>query len=293
MPLTARRAVAVQLADMLAIPTEELQRHTPIPIKVLPDLTSLYRHMARHMADAIETNNAAGRPTSFILPVGPTQQYPELARIINAESIDCGNLTTFNMDDYLDWQGRAIPEDHPMSFRRAMRDLLWTEVDARLRMPEERMYFPDVRCPETMDEAFDRYGPVDVCYASVGYHGHVAFNEGITSRWHKVSEEEFLNARTHLVALAADTFVINSAREAGGNCEMIPPFAVTVGMRDIMAARHMEVVFYCGHWQQTVLRRTLFQDPTVEYPGTFLKRHESIAVSADAVTAAPPEVTPY
>ena len=283
----------MELNEMLTIPTDELPKHTTIPITVLGDLDQFHKHLARHMADTIIANNKAGRPTSFILPVGPTGQYPEFAKIVNVERIDCRDVTTFNMDEYMDWQGKVIPESHPMSFKTAMRDLLFAHIDEDLRMPAERMFFPDPRRPEEMDRAFDTYGPADVCYAGVGYHGHVAFNEGIVSRWYKVPEEEFLNARTHIVALADDTFVINSVREAGGNCQMIPPFAVTIGMKDIMASRHIEGVFYCGHWQRTVFRRTLFQEPTVEYPGTFLKTHKSFAVSIDALTAAPPEARPF
>lgn len=279
--------------EMLSLAAEELCQHTNIPISILPDLDALYRHIARHMADIIIKNNEAGKPTSFILPVGPTRQYPEFAEIVNTEKIDCGKVTTFNMDEYLDWQGRAIPESHLLSFRAVMTDLFWNRIDEKLRMPLEKMFFPDPRCPEKMDQAFDTYGPVDCCYAGVGYHGHVAFNEGIISRWYKVPEDEFLNARTHIVALADDTFVINSVREAGGNCEIFPPFAVTIGMKDILASKHIEGVFYCGQWQQTVFRRTMFQAPTVEYPGTFLKRHSSFSITIDALTASAPEIKPY
>jgi len=283
----------METAQMLSFPTEELAKHTHIPINVLPSIEDLYRHLARHMADTVKANNEAGVPTSFILPVGPTQQYPAFAEIVNAERIDCRRVTTFNMDEYMDWQGRLIPEDHPMNFKLAMQELLWSRIEDELRWPVSRMFFPDPRSLDEMDAALDQYGPVDVCYAGVGYHGHVAFNEGIVSRWYKVPESEFLNARTHIVALADDTFVINSVREAGGNCEIIPPFAVTVGMKDIMASKHIEGVFYCGHWQRTVFRRTLFQEPTVEYPGTLLKRHPDFSISIDALTAAPPETRPY
>jgi len=283
----------MELSEMLSIPAEDLSRHTEVPIAMLPDMDAFYNHLARHMADLVAANNNAGKPTSFILPVGPTQQYPEFARIVNAERIDCRNVTTFNMDEYMDWQGRLIPESHPMNFKTTMKEVLWSRIDEDIRIPLERMFFPDPRCPEEMDAAFDAYGPADSCYAGVGYHGHVAFNEGIVSRWYKVPEDEFLNARTHIVALADDTFVINSVREAGGNCSMIPPFAVTIGMKDILASKHVEGVFYCGHWQRTVFRRTLFQESTVEYPGTFLKRHASFGISIDAVTAAPPEAKPY
>ena len=283
----------MNLAEMLKIPAEELQNHTKIPIKILPDMKSLYEHLAHSMADLIVANNKEDRRTTMILPVGPTQQYPIFAEIVNKEDINCRNLYTFNMDEYLDWQGRSIPESHPMSFKACMKALLWSQIAPELRMPENQMFFPHPQRIDELDEKLDELGGADICYAGVGYHGHVAFNEGIVSRWYKIPEEEFLNARTHIVSLADDTFVINSVREAGGNCEIIPPFAVTIGMKDIMASKHIEGVFYCGEWQRTVFRRTLFQKSTIEYPGTFLKRHPNFSISIDTNTAASPEIAPY
>ncbi len=283
----------MKLNEMLAIPTAELSKHTTIQVTVLPDMPSYYLALARHMADIVKKNNAADKATSLILPVGPTLQYPEFAKIVNRERIDCRNVVTLHMDEYLDWQGRMIPENHQMSFRKVIREMLWSKIEQDIRIPWEKMFFPDVCCPEKMDEAFDTYGPADACYAGVGYHGHVAFNEAIISRWYKVPEDEFMNARTHIIALADDTFVINSVREAGGNCEMFPPFAITIGMKDIMASKEMVGVFYCGHWQQTMFRRTLFQEPTLDYPGTYLKNHPNFRVFADAITAAPPQINPF
>lgn len=281
------------LLEILKIQSDELKNYSDIQINILPDLDALFKHIARQMADFVIKNNKNGINTKMILPVGPTQQYPDFAEIVNKERIDCHNLWTFNMDEYLDWKGKAIPEDHPMSFKGCMKQLLWSKIDEELRMPESQMYFPDPQRIDVMDEKLDELGGADICFAGVGYHGHVAFNEPIISRWYKVSEEEFLNARTHIIAISDDTFVINSVREAGGNCEIIPPFAVTIGMKDIMASKHIEGVFYCGEWQRTVFRRTIFQEPTIEYPGTFLKRHPSFSISIDAHTAAPPEIAPY
>ena len=281
------------LEEMLKIQEKELKNYTKIPIKIFPSLDVFYKNIARQMADLVITNNKEGIKTKMILPVGPTKQYLIFTEIVNKEKIDCKNLWTFNMDEYLDWKGRLIPEGHPMSFRGYMKKLLWSNIDKELRMPESQMYFPNPRVIDEMDEKLDKLGGADICYAGVGYHGHVAFNEPIISRWYKVSEDEFLNARTHIVAISDDTFVINSIREAGGNCEVIPPYAVTIGMKDIMASKHIEGVFYCGETQRTVFRRTLFQEPTIEYPGTFLKRHSSFSISIDAHTAAPPEISPY
>lgn len=279
--------------ESLSLSLDGLRKHTRIRINVLPDMARFHHALARQMADLIKKNNTEGKPTQMIIPVGPTQQYPVFADIANAERIDCRNLWTFNMDEYLDWQGRAIPESHAMSFKSTMYRLLWERIDEKLRMPKSQMAFPDPRRPEEMDEKLDAAGGTDICFAGVGYHGHVAFNEPIISRWFKIPEDEFLNARTHIVKIEDDTFVINSVREAGGNCEIIPPFAVTIGMKDILASEHIEGVFYCGSWQRTVFRRTIFQEPTIEYPGTFLKRHRSFSITIDADTASPVEFAPY
>ena len=281
------------LGEMLKISSKELKNYTKIPIKILPNIDGFYKHIARQMVDLIVTNNSKGLKTKMILPVGPTQQYSIFANIINKEKIDCKGMWTFNMDEYLDWKGRPMPEAHPMSFKGYMKKFFWSKIDKELRMPENQMYFPNPQRIDEMDEKLDELGGADICYAGVGYHGHVAFNEPIISRWYKVTEEDFLNARTHIITISSDTFVINSIREAGGNCEAIPPYAVTIGMKDIMASKHIEGVFYCGEMQRTVFRRTLFQEPTLEYPGTFLKRNSNFSISVDAHTAAPPEILPY
>ena len=283
----------MNVVESLGRRPEEIADLAGIPITIFDSLDKLYGGIARHMADVVKRKNTGGAHTAMIIPVGPTQQYPAFAQLVNNERIDCSRLYTFNMDEYLDWQGRVIPESHPLSFRKTMRELLFERIDPELRMPESHMFFPDPRVPEEYDGKLRELGGADVCYAGVGYHGHVAFNEPFISRWYKVPVEEFLGAGTHIVALADDTFVINSVREAGGNCEAFPPFAVTVGMRDIMEAKEIVGVFYCGSWQRTVFRRTLMQEPTIEYPGTFLKQNPNFSVYIDADTAAPVEMKPY
>ncbi len=282
----------MNLEEIIKIPPGEFKKYTKIKIKVLPTLESFYKHIARNMADLVKKNNKNDLQTKMIIPVGPTGQYSIFAEIVNKEKIDCKNLWTFNMDEYLDWQGFLIPESHPMSFRRCMKEIFWLKIDSELRIPQSQMYFPHPQKPEEINKKIDELGGVDVCYAGVGYHGHVAFNEAIISRWYKVSEEEFMNARTHIVSIADDTFIVNSIREAGGNCEIIPPFAVTLGMKDIMDSKNIIGVFFGGTWQRTVLRRTIFQEPTLEYPSTYLKKHPTFSILVDSNTAKVPEIAP-
>ena len=121
--------------DYLTIPVEDLLRLSPVRLQILPNPSSLFQHMARSIADEIKANNSAHSPTRLILPVGPVGQYPLLAEICNRERISLRSTFTFNMDEYCDWQGRWIPQDHPLSFRGIMQRNLFERLDPGLGIP--------------------------------------------------------------------------------------------------------------------------------------------------------------
>jgi hypothetical protein len=56
-----------------------------------------------------------------------------------------------------------------------------------------------------------------------------------------------------------------------GDRSMIPPFAVTIGPRDVLLAKRMEVILFAGKFQRTAFRETLFREPTMTFPGSYLK----------------------
>jgi glucosamine-6-phosphate deaminase len=276
------------LPEFLALPAADLPRASRVRLEIVPDLPALFLHFARSIADEIKANNQAGRPTRLILPVGPVDQYPLLACICNEERISWRNVHTFNMDEYCDWQGRAVPDDHPLSFEGFMRRALFDQLDAKLRLPAEQSHFPDPLHLDRLSQAIEAAGGVDTCYGGVGYHGHVAFNEPPISRWFKLTPAEFRRSLTRLVPLAPETIVMNSARATGGNPAALPPMAVTIGLRDILAARRIRLYCQGGTWQRTVLRLALMGREDVDYPVTLLAGHPDYAIITDQNTAQPP-----
>lgn len=133
--------------------------------------------------------------------------------------------------------------------------------------------------------ADSRLGGADILFGGFGYTGHLAMNEPPTSRWYKVSPEEFRNSRARIVHLNDDTMIAHSHRSLGGNTRLIPPVAVTLGMADLLSARQIVLVSDGGAWKQTILRVMLFHEPTVEYPCTFVQGHPNAQVWVDAKTA--------
>ncbi len=284
--------MGMSLEEILSIPAEKLGEAGPVKVRVLPDLDSFYMDFARIIADEIKANNAAGEPTRMILPVGPTPQYPILAKISNEEKISWKNVHTFNMDEYLDWQGRPVPVDHPMSFEGYMRKNLFDLLDDQIRIPEDQTHYPHPFRIDEISEKIQEVGGIDSCYGGIGYHGHIAFNEPHISRWYSVSKEEFRNSLTRVIHLADDTFVINSFCGAGGNSQAIPPMAVTLGMKDILSSDKIRLYCDGGNWQKTVFRIALLGEVSVEYPVTFIQEHPDAMVTADALTAEAPAAAP-
>jgi glucosamine-6-phosphate deaminase len=272
----------------LAIPDEDLRAAAKVRLEIVPDLPALFKHFARGIADEIKANNAAGKPTRLILPVGPVDQYPVLAQICNAERISWRNVHTFNMDEYCDWQGRAVSIDHPLSFKRSMRDLLFSRLDKELQIPADQTLFPDPLNLDHISRRIKEVGGIDTCYGGIGFHGHIAFNEPPISRWFKLTPDEFRNSLTRVLPLAPETMVMNSSRASGGNTAALPPMAITLGMRDILAARRIRLYCQGGVWQRTVLRVALMGEEDVDYPVTLLQGHPDYAIITDHNTAVPP-----
>lgn len=276
------------LDPLLAIPAGELTRISKVRLEIVPDLYSLYRHLARSIADEIKANNVSGNPTRLILPVGPVGQYPLLVEMCNREGISWKNVYTFNMDEYLDWQGRPLPAGHPLSFEGFMRQEVFAKLDSALRIPDAQVHFPDPLDLDRISRRIEAVGGIDTCYGGIGIHGHIAFNEPPISRFYKLTPDEFRASLTRIVPLAPETIVMNSIRATGGNPAALPPMAVTLGMRDILASRQLRLYCQGGSWQRTVLRVALLGEEDVDYPVTLAQSHPDFAIITDENTAQAP-----
>lgn len=257
--------------DVQLLPAKKLQERSGIAVNILPDTNAIYGAIADIMIEEILKKN--GDETTMILPVGPVGQYPVFARKVKENGVDCRNLWTFNMDEFLDRNGRTVSESHPMSFKGEMMRNFFTKIPSETRMPIEQMFFPRHDNMDKIDEALDEHAAegVDLCLAGVGPEGHFAFNEDPNFGHVKVSEEEFLADRTRLVLVNSSTVDMDALVAGCGDRSGIPPFAVTIGPRDVLKAKRTEIIFFAGAFQRTALREVLFRKPTMTFPGSLLK----------------------
>jgi glucosamine-6-phosphate deaminase len=276
-----------ELERLMAMPVEELETRARLKFRLFTNVPQMLEHFARSIAEEIKHHNERGESARLILPVGPVAQYPMLAEITNRERISWRNVFIFQMDEFLDWQGRPIPVTHPLSFEGFLRRQLIEAIEKELRPPLEHHVVPH---PFRIDEASERIraaGGIDACYGGIGYHGHVAFNEPPNTRWRHISEQELRESSTRVLELGSDSIVVQSINSAGGNAAAIPPMAVTLGMKDILASRKIRLYCAGGERHRAVFRIAVAGEVTADYPVTLLQGHPDALVHTDAATAQP------
>lgn len=274
--------------EMLQVPVEKLNEYSFVPVRVFEDAGDMFGYLARFTADLIKSNNEAGKPTRIVWPCGPKRHFPMMTEIVNRERISWKNTFNVQMDEWLDWQGRLLPERHPFNLQSYLKNELFNKIDPELRPDEDHTVFHDPRNLDKVDNYIDKIGGIDIVFGGFGFTGHIAYNEPSTSRWIEITNDEFCLSRTHIVPTNDETFIMHSHRSTGGNTRLVPPMGITVGMKDLLSADKIRLVSDGGSWKQTIFRILCMHEPTAKYPCTFIQGHKDAEVIVDGKTAACP-----
>jgi len=271
----------------LKIPASELGKGTPVKVRVLDDMASIAQDLALAMKQEILQAREQGRGATMIVPVGPVDQFPLLARMINDEKISCRDVVFINMDEYLTDDDHWVLEDHPLGFRGYMKRAFYDLIDPALAPPPESRVFPDPRDCGAIQKLIDKRGGVDATFGGIGINSHIAFNEP-PEPGEKCSAEEFAALPTRVLSLTRETRTINPVT-VGGEIAVIPRRAVTVGMREILASKRIRL--YCNRpWQSAVARRVLHGPIEPQCPASLIRTHPDATLTVADYVAAPPEI---
>ena len=109
-----------------------------------------------YLAEALEYINAwqsstPDNPLGICGPIGPTEQLPLVARLVNELRVDLSAAHFWGMDEWLGEDGKEVPIAHPLSFERADRELCFDRISEDLQMPESNMHFPAADTQEYID----------------------------------------------------------------------------------------------------------------------------------------------
>lgn len=264
---------------------EDFSRLRPWRFSLVANLDELNRRIAREAVDLIQAAQRRNQPLLMIVPVGPLD-YSYWARLCNEENVSCAGVTTMCMDEYLDDSDRAIPLEHPLSFRGFVQRTLIDPLKPKLRPDPANVRFPDPREPEASTALIESFGGADVCYGGMGITGHFAFNDP-PEPGQPVVDAEVRASRTRRLTISRESSTQMAMGGVNGNLDILPRRAVTLGMYELLLSKRIHLTFMRA-WHSGVLRRALFGPVTGRCPGSFVQEHRNVEVSVTQLAARPP-----
>jgi glucosamine-6-phosphate deaminase len=218
------------LNDAAKLTAEDLQQMSRRGFKVV-----MYDSLEEfYLAEALEYIGAwqqatADNPVGICGPIGPTEQLPLVAQLVNDLGLSLKNAHFWGMDEWA-LNGKEVSVDHPLSFERADRELCFSRIDKKLVMPDKNLHFPkaDARKYEASYEGVR-------CAVMQGGQGevkHWAFNDPLRREANQnepASPKEYRKLGTRVVELHPLTLIQNARTSGGGNIPLVPTHAITVG----------------------------------------------------------------
>ncbi len=201
-----------------------------------------------YLAEALEYVNAwrqstPDNPVGVCGPIGPTEQLPLVARVVNALGLDVRSAHFWGMDEWC-LGGRKVAVTHPLSFERCDRELCFDRVDRKLRMPDAHLHFPKADTAPYR-ESWDAGVRCAVMQGGQGDVKHWAFNDPLPRkgkyREQPPSPAEYRRLATRVVQLHPLTIAQNARTSGGGNISLVPTQAITVGPVETWKAEQVSI----------------------------------------------------
>jgi len=240
-----------------------------------------------YLAEALEYVEAWSqatqeRPAGICGPIGPTEQLPLVAQLVNALELDLRHAHFWAMDEwYLD--GREVPADHPLSFERADRTLCFDRIRPELAMPEANLHFPKADSLAQYSASYDAARCV-VMQGGQGEVKHWAFNDPPRREGPYADQppppEEYMKLGARVVDLHPMTVIQNARTSGGGKVADVPTQALTVGPAETMNAERVSIWQAGTHDNPFGMRLTTLmiakKIPDTAVPMSLLADHPSV-----------------
>jgi glucosamine-6-phosphate deaminase len=182
------------------------------------------------------------RPAGICGPIGPTEQLPLVARLVNELELDLRHAHFWGMDEWV-IDGKEAPLDFSLSFAHADMALCFSRIRPDLRMPSENIHFPAAD-PTTYIASWERARCV-VMQGGQGEVKHWAFNDPPRREGHYVDAppppKEYRKLTTRVVDLHPMTLIQNARTSGGGVVQNVPSQAISVGPVETWKAEKVSI----------------------------------------------------
>ena len=200
-----------------------------------------------YLAEALEYVSAwqeatENEPVGICGPVGPTEQLPLVARIVNELNINLRHCHFWGMDEWV-VNGKEVGLNFPLGFAKTNMALCFNRIKKELRIPEENIHFPEADTAKYKESW--NHARCIVMQGGQGEIKHWAFNEP-PKREGKYRDnpplpEEYRKLETRVVDLHPMTIIQNARTSGGGVVQNVPTQAMTVGPVETWKAEKVSI----------------------------------------------------
>jgi glucosamine-6-phosphate deaminase len=239
-----------------------------------------------YLAEAMEYVTAwrqatAEKPAGICGPIGPTEQLPLVARLVNELELNLKYAHFWGMDEWV-VDGKEASIDFPLGFAKADMDLCFHRIKPELRMPMKNLHFPKAQ-PTDYTRSYDEAR----CLVMQGGQGevkHWAFNDPVKreGKYKDVppTPAEYRQLGTRIVELHPMTIIQNARTSGGGVVTNIPERAITVGPLETWKAEKVSIWHYGNHDNPFGMRLTALmiskKIPDSAVPMSLLAEHPNV-----------------
>jgi len=239
-----------------------------------------------YLAEALEyitswKQSTPDNPVGICGPIGPTEQLPLVARIVNDLGLNLKSAHFWGMDEWF-LNGREAPPTHPLSFEKADKEMCFNRIRKDLVMPPANLHFP-----KADTRAYRKSWEGVRCAVMQGGQGdikHWAFNDPPrrTRKYknHPPSPAEYRKQTTRVVDLHPITIAQNARTSGGGNVTLVPTQAISVGPVETWKAERVSIWHAGNHDNPFGLRLTTLmiskRIPDSSVPMSLLADHPNV-----------------
>jgi glucosamine-6-phosphate deaminase len=237
-----------------------------LKIEAYNSSTELTQNAAKLARDYLEFLLATQETVSIVLATG-NSQLQFLDCLVATAQIDWSRVIFYHLDEYF-----GIAEDHPGSFRYYLKEQVVSKISPR------QFHFIKGDAIQPLAEC-SRYSqllqqkPIDLCLLGIGDNGHLAFNEPSVADFNDL----------YLIKLVKLEEMTRQQQVKGGffpNLNDVPNYAYTLTIPTICQAKKI----FClapGKQKQEVVRKTLNEAITVNFPATILRTQSQAILFCD------------
>lgn len=255
-------------------------------LKIVPDV---HNYFAVDLMQKIRMSDIKNEKLVLILPSPENATYISLTEALNRYNISCRNVHVFFLNEYANEKGEVAPWQSPYSRAGKFMKHFYERLRSELRMPMEQIHFWTNENIDTYSDEIAALGGADAAYTALSWSGGIGFIDPET--FPAKSMDEFKEMGSRLVTPMPESIAYDSLRGmfgCSGDIANVPPKGVTVGPKDLMAAKEwidVEFLVGCGGTahQKHQIRLSLFGPICPEIPGSLMRLHSGTCYVADAV----------